>query len=190
MPRAGLSKTEVVAAGARLADEVGFANLTLGGLAERVGVRTPSLYKHVDGLPALRHEIATLASVELDRRVRDAMHGKTGREALAAFANAFRDFVIEHPGRYAATVGEPLGGPEDPLYRASFRVMESMQVVLRGYGVPESEMVHAVRTLRCAFHGYATLQTSDGFQWSDDAPASFEWMIGFIDRGLNRAESV
>ncbi|MGW0957453.1 TetR family transcriptional regulator, partial [Streptomyces sp. NPDC002545] len=37
----------MVAAGAALADEVGFANLTMGLLAERVGVRTPSLYKHV-----------------------------------------------------------------------------------------------------------------------------------------------
>ncbi|WP_218026835.1 TetR/AcrR family transcriptional regulator [Nocardia inohanensis] len=186
MPRAGLSRTEVVAAGARLADEVGFANLTLGGLAEKVGVRTPSLYKHVDGLPALRHEIAILATVELDQRVRDAMHGKSGSAALAAFANAFRDFVLERPGRYAATVGEPFSGPEDPLYRASARVLESMRVVLEGYGIPEAEMVHALRTLRCAFHGYATLQTADGFQWSDDAPASFDWMIGFLDRGLSR----
>ena len=48
MPRAGLGTAAVVAAGADLADEVGFAALTMGRLAERLGVRTPSLYKHVE----------------------------------------------------------------------------------------------------------------------------------------------
>ena len=44
MPRAGLGPDAVVAAGAALADEIGFGALTMGRLAERVGVRTPSLY--------------------------------------------------------------------------------------------------------------------------------------------------
>ncbi|WP_040814393.1 TetR/AcrR family transcriptional regulator [Nocardia concava] len=189
MPRVGLSKTDVVAAGAALADEVGFANLSLGALAQRVGVRTPSLYKHIESLADLRHGIAVLAMTELDQRVRDAMHGKTGSAALAAFANTFREYVVQHPGRYAATVGEPLGGPDDPLLQSSSRMLDSMQVVLRGYGVAEDDMVHALRTLRCTFHGFATLQSSDGFQWSGDSEDSFDWMIRFLDRGLSEIGS-
>ena len=38
MPRAGLGTDTVVAAGADLADEIGFAGLSMGQLAERVGV--------------------------------------------------------------------------------------------------------------------------------------------------------
>ncbi|MEV6770814.1 WHG domain-containing protein [Nocardia sp. NPDC051030] len=184
MPRVGLNKTDVVAAGAVLADDVGFTNLALGPLAERLGVRTPSLYKHIENLAELRHGIATLAMTEADQRVRDAMHGKSGSAALAAFADAFRSYVVEHPGRYAATVGEPFTGPEDPLRQATTRVLESMEVVLRGYGIAEQDMVHAIRTLRCTFHGFATLQASDGFQWSGDFEDSFAWMIRFLDRGL------
>ncbi|WP_067567798.1 TetR/AcrR family transcriptional regulator [Nocardia acidivorans] len=184
MPRAGLSKTEVVAAGAQLADEVGYQNLALSALAEKLGVRTPSLYKHIDSLADLQRGIATLAMTELDLAVRDAMHGRSGSAALAAFANAFRQYVITHPGRYAATVGAGFYGPEDPLLQSGSRVMDSIQAVLRGYHIPESEMVHAIRTLRCTLHGFATLQASDGFQWSDDAETSFDWMIRFLDRGL------
>ncbi|MET9489071.1 WHG domain-containing protein [Nocardia sp. NPDC006630] len=187
MPRVGLSKTDVVAAGAALADDVGFANLALSPLAQRLGVRTPSLYKHIDGLADLQHGVAALAMNELDQRVRDAMHGRSGSAALAAFADAFRHYVVEHPGRYAATVGAVFTGPDDPLLQSSSRVMESIQVVLRGYGIPESEMVHAVRTLRCTFHGFASLQAADGFQWSDDAEDSFDWMIRFLDRGFSDA---
>ncbi|WP_330184193.1 WHG domain-containing protein [Nocardia sp. NBC_01503] len=185
MPRAGLSRTEVVAAGAQLADDLGYTNLALSPLAARLGVRTPSLYKHIDSLADLQHGIATLAMSELDQTLRDAMHGRSGSAALAAFAKAFRHYVTEYPGRYAATVGASTTGPEDPLLHSSTRVLESLQVVLRGYGIPERDMVHAIRTLRCTFHGFAALQASDGFQMREDVEDSFDWMIGFLDRGLS-----
>ncbi|MGW4353936.1 TetR/AcrR family transcriptional regulator [Nocardia sp. NPDC004582] len=184
MPRVGLNRTDVIAAGAALTDEVGFGDLALGALAQRLGVRTPSLYKHIESLADLQHGIAALAMAELDTRVRDAMHGLAGRDALNAFANAFRGYVVEHPGRYAATVGARFTGPDDPLLQSGSRLLESMEAVLRGYGIAEDEMVHALRTLRSTFHGFASLQASDGFQWSDDAEQSFVWMIRFLDRGL------
>ncbi|MBO3748580.1 WHG domain-containing protein [Streptosporangiaceae bacterium NEAU-GS5] len=185
MPRVGLSARDVVAAAAALSDEAGFANLTLALVAERLGVRTPSLYKHVDGLADLRHRIATLAMTELGETLRDALIGVAGREALAALARAFRSYVTRHPGRYAATVGEPFTGPDDPLLTASRRVIDSIAAMLRGYRLPEEQIVHAIRTIRCTLHGFAALQAADGFQWSGDADDSFEWMIGFLDRGLH-----
>ncbi|MGI8712393.1 MAG: TetR family transcriptional regulator, partial [Solirubrobacteraceae bacterium] len=54
MPRAGLDAEAVVTAAARLADAEGLECLTLARLAQRLGVRSPSLYAHVDGLEELR----------------------------------------------------------------------------------------------------------------------------------------
>ena len=65
MPRAGLNRRAVVAAAAVLADEVGWEQLTLAGLAGRLGVRLPSLYKHIDSLDGLRRDVAVLAVGEL-----------------------------------------------------------------------------------------------------------------------------
>ncbi len=31
------------------------------------------------------------------------------------------------------------------------------------------------------------LEASRGFQWDADPDLSFDWMVGFIDRGLRRA---
>ncbi|MEV0408489.1 TetR/AcrR family transcriptional regulator [Actinoallomurus sp. NPDC050550] len=184
MPRGRLTATDVVRAGAELADEVGYQDLAMGALAQRLGVRTPSLYKHVDGLDDLRRRIAALAMTELGEAVRAAIQGNAGSDALAAFARAFATYVTAHPGRYTATIGAELTGPGDDLYDASARVLESMAAILRGYGVEESEMDHALRTLRCLFHGFAALQASNGFQWSGGVDESFDWMIGFVDRGL------
>src|SRR5919109_5367880 len=56
--RVGLDQATVVEAAARLVDEEGLEQLTLGRLAERLGVRTPSLYNHVAGLSGLKHDLA------------------------------------------------------------------------------------------------------------------------------------
>ena len=52
MARAGLARTSVTEAGATLADEIGFDQLSLGMVAERLGVKSPSLYNHIDSLAA------------------------------------------------------------------------------------------------------------------------------------------
>lgn len=184
MPRAGLTGDDVVASAAGLADEIGFQGVTMGLLADRLGIRPPSLYKHVDGLADVQHRLATLAMTELGEVIRDAVQGQAGRDALAALLTAVRGYVSAHPGRYMATTGAGFTGPDDPLLAASTRVINSIAAVLRGYGITEDKMTHAIRTIRSTIHGFAILEASRGFQWDADPDESFEWMIGFIDRGL------
>lgn len=187
MPRAGLTSDDVVAAAAELADEVGFRELTMGLLAQRLGIRSPSLYKHVTDLADLRHRVAALAMAEAGEAIRDALQGRSGRDALNGLLTAFLAYVTTHPGRYAATVGEGFTGPDDPLLAATTRVIDSISAALRGYGISDPDMVHAIRTVRCTIHGFATLAEEGGFHWSGEPGDTFDYMIGFIDRGL-RAE--
>jgi AcrR family transcriptional regulator len=188
VPRAGLSSADVVAAAAALADEAGCQELTMGLLAERLGVRTPSLYKHVRDLADLRHRVAALAMAELGEAIRDALQGRSGLDALTALVTATRSYVTDHPGRYATTIGVEATGRDDPLFAASARVIGSFAAVLRGYGISEGDMDHAMRTLRCTIHGFAVLQAAGGFQWSADPEETVSWMIGFMDRGLRGAK--
>ncbi|MDG4766648.1 WHG domain-containing protein [Solwaraspora sp. WMMD406] len=183
MPRAGLDRVTVIATGAMVADEQGFAALTMAVVAQRLGVRTPSLYKHVDSLAELQQGIAALAMTELDDALRDALQGVAGRDALTAAARVIRSYVTEHPGRYAATVG---AARDADFGASSARALESLSAVLRGYPVAPAERIHALRTLRSALHGFATLEQSKGFQLTADIDESFEWMVDFLDRGLRR----
>jgi AcrR family transcriptional regulator len=187
VPRAGLTGDDVVASAAGLADEIGYAGLTMGLLAGRLGVRPPSLYKHVGGLADLQHRVAALAMAELGEVIRDAVQGKAGPDALAALMSAVRAYVTAHPGRYTATIGAEPSGPDDPLLAAGARVINSITAVLRGYGVNDADMDHALRTIRSTMHGFAMLEASRGFQWEADPDESFAWMIRFIDRGLRQS---
>jgi AcrR family transcriptional regulator len=189
VPRAGLTSDDVVASAASLADEIGYQGVTMGLLADRLGVRAPSLYKHVDGLADVQHRLAALAMTELGEVIRDAVQGKAGLDALAALLTAVRGYVAAHPGRYTATVGAEFTGSDDPLLAAGIRVINSIAAVLRGYGIGDTEIDHAIRTIRSTMHGFAMLEASHGFQWDADPDESFEWMIGFIDRGLRPGAS-
>lgn len=184
MPRVGLSTGEVVAAGATLADDIGFSAVSLAVLADRLGVKPPALYKHVDGLADLQHRIAALAMTEFGEELREALQGKSGSDALAALFTTMRSYVERHPGRYSATTGAVFRGKDDPLLVAGLRVINSIRAVLAGYGIAPGEMDHAIRAVRCSIHGFAVLQAANGFQWGNDPEDSFAWMIRFVDAGL------
>lgn len=184
MPRAGLDAATVTEAAAALADEIGLDRLSMSVVAERLGVKTPSLYKHVNSLAALTHRIAILGATEVSDTIRDSMQGVAGRDALTAAAQALRCYVKEHPGRYAATTGACPTGPDELLVPALERTLSSLGAVLNGYQLDDAERIHALRMLRSILHGFATLDASDAFQINTDVDASFTWMIGFIDQGL------
>jgi AcrR family transcriptional regulator len=174
-------------AAADLADEISPAHLNMSIVAERLGVKAPSLYKHVDGLADLTRRVAILGAAELGEALRDAMQGRAGGDALAAAAQAVRSYVKEHPGRYAATVGATPAGPDDPLAVAMERTLGSFAAVLRGYHLDPGQEIHAIRMLRSILHGFATLEVSNGFQMDTDVDDSFDWMVAFVDRGLRAA---
>ena len=185
MPRAGLSPASVAEAGAALVDEIGYDQLSMGLVADRLGVKTPSLYKHVSNQADLAHSIAVLAITELADAIRDAIQGRAGSDALVAGANAMRTFVREHPGRYAAGNAAKLTGPDDPLLPASGRVMDTWAAMLHGYHLDPSQEIHALRMLRSILHGFGTLEAAGSFQVDAPVDDSFTWLVDFIDHGLH-----
>ncbi len=185
MPRAGLGPGSVTEAGATMVDEIGFDRLGMGLLAERLGVRTPALYKHVSSQADLAHRIAVLAMTEFAEDVRNATEGRVGRDALVAGAQAMRAYVLAHPGRYAAGNAARPTGPEDPLVPAAGRVLVAWATMLRGYPLGPDEQAHALRMLRSVLHGFVSLEATGSFQIHTDVDDSFAWLLDFLDHGLH-----
>ncbi|MFE6974289.1 TetR/AcrR family transcriptional regulator [Streptomyces sp. NPDC057682] len=164
MVRAGLTADRVTRAGAELADEVGLDQVTMSQVARRLGVKDASLYTHVRGLDDLRGRIALLAADEKTIRIAEATAGRSGRDALVAFANAWREYAHAHPGRYTATQ-TPMEIDPGLLAEASGprRAVELTYGMLRGYGLAEPDATDAVRLLRSTFHGFVALEAAGGF---------------------------
>ncbi|MFC8414677.1 TetR-like C-terminal domain-containing protein [Streptomyces coelicoflavus] len=183
MPRLGLTTGRVVAAAADLADEQGLDGVTVSALARRFGVRDASLYTHVRNLQDLRVRVALLAGGELIEEIAQAVAGRAGKEALAAFAGAYRAYALRHPGRYAATqirVDQALVA-DSPALRRTAEITYGM---LRAYGLTEPDLTDAVRLLRSTFHGYCVLEASGGFGAPRDVRASWDKAVDALHVAL------
>jgi AcrR family transcriptional regulator len=185
VPRAGLSRPTVVSAAADLCDETGFDRLTLAALAARLGVRLPSLYKHIESLDGLRRDVAVLAVTELGAVMSAAAVGRAGSNALGSVAEAYRDYGRARPGRYAATVRAPAAGDGEHTAAAD-TVLRVVLAVLAGYGLDGDEAVDATRALRAALHGFVTLETGGGFGMPVDVDRSFARLVAGFDTTLHR----
>lgn len=176
MPRAGLSRAVVVAEAARVADEVGLERLTLAAVAGRLGVRLPSLYKHIAGLEALQVHLAAAAGRELAVELSAATVGRSKGDALLAMAHAYRAFALRRPGAYAATLRAPEDGDEEHQ-AAAMAVLQVVLSVLAGFGLEGEDAIDAVRGLRALLHGFVAIEAAGGFKLPQDLDRSYQRLV-------------
>jgi AcrR family transcriptional regulator len=190
VPRAGLSRAAVTQAALELIDEHGSDELTLAKVAEHTGVAAPSLYKHVRSLADLRTRVAICVVGELTERLSAAVMGRGGDQALRAAMLAYRQYVLEHPNRYAAFPQAPPSGIEQPeLAAAVGRLLEVVLAVLRGYGLEGSAAIHAARCFRATVHGFASLQAAGAFRLPEDLDTTYDQLIGMLTTGIGQIEA-
>jgi AcrR family transcriptional regulator len=177
----------VTQAAVELIDEHGTDALTLAKVAEHTGVAAPSLYKHVRSLAELRNRVALCVVGELTERLTAAVMGRGGDQALRAAMWAYRQYVIEHPHRYAAFPQVPPSDPE--LAAAVARLLDVVLAILRGYGLEESAAIHAARCFRATAHGFASLQAAGAVRLPEDLDTTYEYLIGMLTTGIGQIEA-
>ncbi|MGI5151663.1 TetR/AcrR family transcriptional regulator [Plantactinospora sp. CA-294935] len=168
MGRANLTPAVVIAAAAELADRDGFDTITLSALARRFGVQTASLYSHVRDRSALLDGVHELALGELADRIAMAIGGRSGRDALIALADAHRDYARRFPGRWTALQRPAAASTVDS--DAAGHLVRLTLAMLRGYQLPETELVHATRLLGATINGFLALEANGGFGHREPSP--------------------
>ncbi|MFJ1734784.1 TetR/AcrR family transcriptional regulator [Streptomyces sp. NPDC088254] len=180
MVRAGLTPERLARAGAELADEVGFDQVTVSALARRFDVKVASLYSHVRNSQDLRTRIALVALEELADRGAAALAGRAGKDALAALGGVYRDYAREHPGRWAAA--QLRLDAATAAASAGVRHAGMARAILRGYDLAEPDQTHAVRLLGSVFNGYVGLELGGGFDHSaPDSQESWNRIVDALD---------
>lgn len=182
-PRPGLDEAAVLRAAAELVDAEGLDALHLGRLAAALGVRTPSLYNHVDGLEGVRRGLALMGVRELGQRLARAAIGKSSEAAIFAIAGAYRQFAREHPGLYAASLRAP-GAGDTALVEAAAEVLATIHTVLAPYGLRDAEEVHAIRAFRSLAHGFVSLEVAGGFGMPVALDESYHQLVRLFLLGL------
>jgi AcrR family transcriptional regulator len=182
-----LDRAAIAQAAAALADAAGdVERVTLAQVAERLGVRIPSLYNHIAGLAGLRREVTLLSLRELTGRVQAAAIGRAAGDAIIAIARAVRAYAQAHPGRYAATI-RAAGRGDQEINTLAEALIGILLQALAAYNLGEDDALHAIRGLRSVVHGFAALEAAGGFGLPLDLDESFERLLRGFVAGLNEA---
>ncbi|HXO09448.1 MAG TPA: WHG domain-containing protein [Solirubrobacteraceae bacterium] len=189
MPRAGLDREAVVMAAAELADSdpEGLDAVTLTALAERLGIRTPSLYAHIDGLADLRRHLRVRGARQLTAAIVTATSGRAGLDALRGLAGTYREFAHAHPGIYAAMQRAP--EEQDVEAAAAAReLVDAIITALSGYGLSGDDAIHAIRVVRATLHGFVSLEQLGGFRIPISLDETYDRLVAMLDRSLSGPE--
>jgi AcrR family transcriptional regulator len=184
--RARLDKSVVVDAAVDLVNLEGIEGLTLTRLAKKLGVQTPSLYNHIDGLPGLKRELALTNVHRLGDRLEKAAIGKSRPEALRQVAHAYRGYIKGNAGLYTASL-KSAGSraiKDDILEQSEEHVVEIGMAVVSSFGLQGDDGLHAIRGLRSVVHGFATLEITGGFGLPLDCDESFSRLVEILIAGL------
>lgn len=181
--RVRLDRQIIVTAAAEIADANGLDNVTLTAVANHLGVRNPSLYNHINGLPELKGQLAIWGTDMLRVKIGDAAIGKARHDAIAAVADAYRLFAKERPGLYRAIVSSPDRNNLD-LKAAIQKLMAVISMVLEPYNLSANDKIHAVRGLRSLMHGFASLEEAGWFAAPIDREESYQQLIAIFIRGI------
>jgi AcrR family transcriptional regulator len=182
--KVGLRRDQVVAAAVALADREGLDAVTLARVASQLGVRSPSLYSHVDGMAGLRRAMSLEGARLLGIRIGEAIEGRVGIEALTELAHAYRRFVLEHPALYATLQPSPTREEDSELYDAFAAPVVTIAQLLTSMGVAEDDTIDSIRSLRSAVHGFVSLETAGGFGMPDNIDRSFATLVNVVVTGI------
>jgi AcrR family transcriptional regulator len=165
------SLAEIVEAARELLELGGPAKITMQAVAERVGVRAPSLYKRVRDRDALVVLVAESTAGDLGARLA-ASDG-----TLSALARTFRTFAHAHPEGFRLMFA--VHGARELMGQASAPVLDAARAI-----VGEDRALDAARLLTAWAMGFISMELADAFQLGGDVDESFEFGLGWLEAGL------
>lgn len=175
-PRIGLDLPALLHAATEIADSQGIEAVTLASLAQKLQIRSPSLYNHINGLPDLRRQLALRGLELLADALSREVEGRSGDDAVRAFCSAYLRFARAHPGLYEAIQRAP--EPDDEqLQQAGGAVVDQVVRTMAEYGLEGDAAIHAVRAVRSLLHGFVSLERQGGFGMPLDLDVTFQLMV-------------
>lgn len=94
----GVRARQIVLEARKIVEEQGIEALSMRNLAERLGMRAPSLYKHFANKESLESLLISVGFEEQAVLFESAL--RSSRLPLVAMARAYRAYAQDHPGLY------------------------------------------------------------------------------------------
>jgi len=177
----------IVVAGRALLESEGLSGLSMQAVADRVGVRAPSLYKRVRSRDDLIRLIAEATVAELASRLDAAAVAAQAAdpvERLTLLARAVRSFARASPAAYRLLFSPPSeesGASPESIARSASAVL-AVAAELAG----PDDALDAARTVTAWTTGFIGMELAGGFRLGGDVDRAYEYGITRIAAALDR----
>lgn len=162
MGRKGVNKEKIILVAAELSEEKGFNQLSVLDLAERLEIKSASIYNHFTNLEEIEQALGDYAVCELIEEMQAAIAGKVRAEAVRAVAEAYVIFARKHPSLYKAFIASHLVRKQDVEKNIRTVVLIIFEA-FNTYELTEEQCVHWGRILRSMLHGFAAVEGAGWF---------------------------
>jgi AcrR family transcriptional regulator len=172
------TRREIIDAAWQVARDKGLAQVTLRDVAERVGMRAPSLYTHFASKNAIYDAMFGDAWTQFleSSKAAEADEPRTSRAAMRFYARVFFDFAVAFPARHQLmnlrTIPDFTPTPE--AYASSVAVMEDFIARMARHGVRRQDDIDLFVAIVSGLVDAQLANDPGGTRWS-----------GLLDRAIN-----
>ena len=175
----------VIETASRIADERGLSGVSLKAVAQELGIRTPSLYNHIDSLDGLLLLVAHGGMRRMNEEMMHAALGNAGEDALCRVAEAYLEYMTVHPGVYETIQWATWHGTEE-TGRIFAEYEKLLTTLLYSCGFRENQVQEGCRILAGLLHGYTTLQLSRAFGDAETVKKEVQRAVRILLSGMYR----
>lgn len=180
-----LSREQILEAALLLLEQGGPETLTMRPLAEKLGVRPSSLYRHFPGREALLSGLSDLAAGQLEQQLHAALQREGAREALTQAALAYLAYSRQHPHLYALLLQPTPQLSREELAQTAGKHLWNTLLALVGRLSGNPDDTGWAIAYWTFLHGYAELERSGMFGQSGPS-GGFELGLKALLDGMER----
>lgn len=185
MIQKGIDKNHIISAAISIVEESGYAGFSMHRLAVRLGVRTASLYNHIESLAEVNAGIARHAVAALRHTMDESTQGISDPKlALKRLAAAYRRYAHQNPALYEVIIGlQMIDGKQ--LKTIGEGIISPIISILGALIDNKPERLHCARAFRSMLHGFVSLEACGYFESAEaNVDDSFTCMINSFVDGL------
>ena len=152
-----VTKEAVIQAASDIADADGLNNVSLKVVAEKLNIRTPSLYNHIAGLDDLLREVAHKGMKTMNEQMTHSAIGNSGDTAIKSISVVYFNYVITHPGIYETIQWAYWhGNSETAAIFDNYKVLIKKLILSCSFKTQNTDEI--ISLLMSILHGYSSME--------------------------------
>ncbi|KAF3884345.1 MULTISPECIES: TetR/AcrR family transcriptional regulator [Nostocales] len=181
------SYSEIIRTAQHLLETQGLENLSMQMVAASLGIRAPSLYKHVENKSQLVKAVLEAMLVELGQALADAVQRQNLKDDLQAIMIAYRAFAHEHSTLYPLLYSR-LSSEMQPDIKVSATAVAPLLQTIEQWVNPEQSL-SAARIVVAFTHGFVHMELAGAFRLGGNVEEAFELGIESLIEILHKFHS-